>query len=250
MEKHHYQRPLRVGSAGGLGSPNAIAAAFTLGSAYVLTGSVNQCTIESELGSFGKKLLMQAKNSDVAMAPAADMFELGAGVQVLTRGTMFAPRARKLRMLFLRYSNWQAIPKKEQIKIERDILRESFAQAWASTKAWWLKRDKNEVLRAKKDPKHRMALVFRAYLGQASHWAIKNDPQRRADYQIWCGPAMGAFNHWVKDSFLEPLENRTVVQIAKNLMEGAAVLQRAQQLRSLGVDVPNQAFNFRPRKLI
>ena len=66
-----------------------------------------------------------------------------------------------------------------------------------------------------------MALVFRAYLGQSSRWAITGDPSRRADYQIWCGPAMGAFNAWVRGSFLEDPAARTVVQVARNLMGGS-----------------------------
>jgi trans-AT polyketide synthase, acyltransferase and oxidoreductase domains len=60
---------------------------------------------------------------------------------------------------------------------------------------------------------------------------------------------MGAFNQWVKGSFLEPAENRSVVQVALNLLEGAAAVTRAQQLRALGVPVPDQAFQFVPRML-
>ena len=94
-----------------------------------------------------------------------------------------------------------------------------------------------------------MALVFRWYLGQSSRWAIQGLPERRLDYQIWCGPAMGAFNAWVQGSFLEPIAQRTVVQIALNLLEGAAAITRAQQLRSYGVPVAAEAFDFRPRPL-
>ena len=94
-----------------------------------------------------------------------------------------------------------------------------------------------------------MALVFRWYLGLSSRWAIEGRPDRRMDYQIWCGPAMGAFNAWTAGSFLEAPAARGVVQIALNLMEGAAVLTRAQQLRALGVAVPAEAFHFRPRPL-
>ena len=72
---------------------------------------------------------------------------------------------------------------------------------------------------------------------------------RRLDYQLWCGPAMGAFNAWVRGSFLAPVANRTVVQIALNLLEGAAVVTRAQQLRSYGLPVPGTVFDFRPRPL-
>ena len=94
-----------------------------------------------------------------------------------------------------------------------------------------------------------MALCFRWYLGLSSRWAIAGEASRRLDFQIWCGPAMGAFNDWVKGSFLEPAEARSVTQIALNLLEGAAVATRAHQLRSYGAPVPNTAFRFRPRPL-
>ena len=42
---------------------------------------------------------------------------------------------------------------------------------------------------------------------------------------------------------------RTAVQVARNLMEGAAAVTRAQQLRSAGLAVPASAFDFRPRPL-
>jgi len=94
-----------------------------------------------------------------------------------------------------------------------------------------------------------MALVFRWYLGSANRWATAGDAARRLDYQIWCGPAMGAFNTWVSDSFLADPANRGVVQIGLNLLEGAAVITRAQQARTYGVAVPSSAFSFRPRPL-
>ena len=47
---HGYDRPIRLGAAGGLGTPSAVASAFALGASYVLTGSVNQVTVESGLG--------------------------------------------------------------------------------------------------------------------------------------------------------------------------------------------------------
>ena len=60
---------------------------------------------------------------------------------------------------------------------------------------------------------------------------------------------MGAFNQWTADTFLADPSQRTVVQVARNLMEGAAVVTRAQQLRSYGVPVPSAGFDFRPRPL-
>jgi len=174
---------------------------------------------------------------------------MGVNVQVLRRGSMFAPRARKLYEIYRSYASLEAIPAAERGKIERELLRASFDEAWASTRAFWLTRDAAEVTRAEADPKHRMALVFRSYLGLSSRWAIDGVTERSADFQIWCGPAMGAFNSWTAGSFLADPAQRSVVQVARNLMEGAAAITRAQQLRSYGVAVPAQGFDFRPRRL-
>lgn len=242
-------RVIRIGAAGGLGTPGSVAAAFALGAAYVQTGSVNQSCVEAGLHPRARKMLAKAGMADVIMAPAADMFEMGVDVQVLKRGSLFAPRARKLYEFYRAYPSFDAIPAEERQKIEQQMLRNDYASAWASTREFWLKREPAQVERAEHDPKHRMALVFRSYLGLASRWAIDGVEDRESDYQIWCGPAMGAFNRWVEGSFLEASEARTVAQVALNLLEGAAVVTRAQQLRSYGVPVPAAAFDFRPRPL-
>ena len=244
-----YERPIRVGAAGGLGTPSAVAAAFSLGAAFVLTGSVNQACVESGLHEDGRKMLAEADLADVIMAPAADMFEMGVEVQVLRRGTMFAVRARKLYELYKTYDSFESAPQAERDKVESQLLRATFNAAWQSTRTFWLERDPDEVTRAEQDAKHKMALVFRSYLGQSSRWAIAGDASRRTDFQIWCGPAMGAFNGWTAGTFLADPAQRGVVQVARNLMEGAAVVTRAQQLRTYGVPVPAAAFDFRPRPL-
>jgi trans-AT polyketide synthase/acyltransferase/oxidoreductase domain-containing protein len=99
------------------------------------------------------------------------------------------------------------------------------------------------------DPKHKMALVFRSYLGRSSIWAIQGEPTRRIDYQVWCGPAMGAFNQWVKGSFLEAPANRRTVEVALNLLFGAAVATRANWLRAQGIAIPAGAGAIRPLAL-
>ncbi len=248
--EHGYSRPIRVGAAGGLGTPAAVAGAFALGAAYVLTGSVNQSAVESGLSAAGKALLAQAEISDVMMAPAADMFELGVDVQVLKRGTMFGVRARRLYELYRDYDSLEALPATVRGELESKFFLASADDIWASTRRYFEAVDPAQVERAERDPKHRMALVFRWYLGKSSSWAIHGDDEHRIDYQIWCGPAMGAFNAWVAGSFLAPPEGREVVQIARNLLEGAAVVTRSQQLRTYGVPVPAAAFQFRPRRLV
>ncbi len=244
-----YTRPIRIGAAGSLGTPTAVASAFNLGAAYVLTGSVNQACLESGLSADGKKLLADARLGDFVMAPAADMFELGVRVQVLQRGTMFASRAKRLYEMYQRHDGLSQLSAEDNRRLEQDILRKPIAEAWKDTAAYWRQRDAREVQKAEQDPKHQMALVFRSYLGQSSRWAISGEPSRKADFQIWCGPAMGAFNAWTQGSFLASPERRTVGQVALNLLEGAATITRAQLLRSAGVPMPAASFDFRPRPL-
>ncbi len=248
-EAHGFTRAIRVGAAGGIGTPAAVAAAFQLGAAYVLTGSVNQAAVESGLSPFGKRLLCNADLADVVMAPAADMFELGVKVQVLKRGTMFGVRAQRLYDIYNAHDSLETLPADVRKRLEHEILQSPVEEVWQGCEQFFHERDPAELERAQRDPKHRMALVFRWYLGLSSKWAIRGVDGRQMDYQIWCGPAMGAFNAWVAGSFLEPPAQRTVVQIARNLLEGAAVITRAQQLRSHGVAVPSAAFQFAPRPL-
>jgi len=244
-----YAHPPRVGAAGGLGTPGAVAAAFQLGADYVLTGSVNQATIEAGLSDAAKELLCQAGLADCTMAPSADMFELGVKVQVLRKGTFFPQRAGRLYELYTKHESLDAIPAGEREKLERELFRQPLSAVWEKCVQFFTTRDPHELERAAGDAKHKMALVFRYYLGMSSHWPIVGDAERRHDFQIWCGPAMGSFNAWAAGSFLAAPENRTVEQIALNLMEGAAAIIRAGQLRSLGVAVPADAFEFRPRRL-
>ncbi|MGA3239337.1 MAG: PfaD family polyunsaturated fatty acid/polyketide biosynthesis protein [Bryobacteraceae bacterium] len=247
--KSNYARPIRVGAAGGIGAPASVAAAFSLGAAYVLTGSINQSAVEAGTSQAVKAMLAKAEISDVMMAPAADMFELGVKVQVLKRGAMFPVRAAQLHKVYSEFSSLDAIPADLRGQLERDVFLASFDDIWADCVRFWQLRDPGQIAKAAKDQRHRMALVFRWYLGNASRWATGGDAARQLDYQIWCGPAMGAFNAWVSDSFLADPANRDVVQIGLNLLEGAAVITRAHQARTYGVAVPSSAFSYRPRLL-
>jgi PfaD family protein len=98
--KFDYFLPLRVGAAGGIGTPAAILAAQDMGMSYFVTGSINQSCLESGMSEGGKVLLAKASQTDMNQAPAADMFELGSKVQVLKYGSLFAPRALKLAELY------------------------------------------------------------------------------------------------------------------------------------------------------
>ena len=249
--KYQYSDPLCVGLAGGISTPQAAAAAFQMGAAYILTGSVNQSCVEADISRDVKQLLVQAQQADVAMAPSADMFEIGARVQVLKRGTMFPLKAKKLYSYYRQYKRYEDIPEKEREHIEQKILMSDFETEWRRTREFFAARGQTkEIEKAQSDPRHKMALVFRSYLGLASKWAVRGDAKRKMDYQVWCGPAIGAFNQWVKGTFLEAPENRKVAQIALNILFGAAVLTRASWVKRQGVSLPDHAMDIRPMENI
>ena len=244
--RHGYAVKLRAGLAGGIATPAAAAAAFAMGAAYIMTGSVNQACIESGTSDEVRQMLAETRQADVCMAPAADMFEMGVTVQVLKRGTMFPMRASKLYELYRSCGSLEEIPAAERDKLEKTFFQVPLEQVWQDTRGYFLKRDPRQVERAERDPKHRMALVFRWYLGQAAHWAKDGQTDRRIDYQVWCGPAMGAFNEWAAGSFLEAPERRTVTTVARNIIFGAARLTRANILRYQGLSIPEDALHTEP----
>jgi PfaD family protein len=236
--RHGYDRPLRVGAAGGISTPWAAAAALAMGAGYLVTGSVNQSCLEAATSDAVRRMLAQAQQADIAMAPAADMFEMGVKVQVLKRGTLFAMRAAKLYELYRAHNGLDQIAPAERANLEKTIFRAPLETIWEQTKDFFQTRDPSRIERADRDPKQKMALVFRWYLGMSSHWANTGEPSRAVDYQIWCGPAMAAFNDWVRGSFLEHPANRRVATVAKNVLYGAAVLTRARFASAQGVSLP------------
>lgn len=234
QQQFNYPMQLRVGLGGGIGTPQSAAAAFSMGAAWIMVGSVHQACVESGTSDTVRSMLAETRQADVTMAPAADMFEMGVTVQVLKRGTMFAMRAAKLYEFYRSHDSLEAIPAAEREKLEKTVFLAPLEQIWQQTRSFFLQRDPRQVERAEREPKHRMALVFRWYLGQAAHWAKDGDPKRTIDYQVWCGPAMGAFNEWVKGSPLEAPANRRAACVARNILEGAATISRANLQRFTG----------------
>jgi len=242
-----YDQPIGVGLGGGIATPESAAAAFAMGAAYILTGTINQACRESGSSDLVRQMLAEAQQADVTMAPSADMFEMGVRVQVLKRGTMFALRAQKLYEYYRRYPSWEAIPPADRQMLERDYFKCDFATEWHQTRRFFARRDPRQITRAEEDAHHRLALVFRAYLGKSSKWANAGEPTRQMDYQVWCGPAIGAFNQWTKGSVLEKPENRECVTVAQNLLLGAAVTLRANWIRLQGVALPPGVEKYMPQ---
>jgi len=236
--KNHYPNPVRIGAGGGIGTPASVLGAFSMGAAYVVTGSVNQSCIEASTSSQVKEALAGAAAPDMMMAPSADMFEMGVKVQVLKRGTMFPMRSQKLYDTYLKYDGIDQIDPAERQELEKKIFQNDLDSIWDECVKFFTERDPGQLEKAQDNPKRKMALIFRWYLGLATHWGIQGNPERSLDYQIWCGPSMGAFNDWVRGTQLEASENRKAVLIADQLMQGAAYQYRLNQLTLQGISTP------------
>ena len=61
QRKYGYEKPVRIGVAGGIATPQSALAAFMMGAAYIVTGSINQSCIEAGTSEYTKKLLAKQK---------------------------------------------------------------------------------------------------------------------------------------------------------------------------------------------
>lgn len=230
-----YQKKIRVGAGGGIGTGLSCLGAFEMGAAYVVTGSVNQSCVESGTSDYVRQLLTETAMADVTMAPCADLFEQGTKVQVIKKKTMYAQNAQKLYEYYVKYPSFEAIPAPDRDRIEKKILKASFDEIWNVTREYFSRVDPGKISLAEKNPKMKMALVFRWYLGNASRWAVEGAEGRTFDMQIWCGQSMGAFNLWVKGTLLEKAENRHVGEVANLLLRSCAYHYMKSLLIRMGI---------------
>ena len=169
---------------------------------------------------------------------------------------MFAARAKRLYELFVRYDSLDDIPAEERKKLEQQVFRKEMETIWKETVDYYINvlKDEAKIQQAGKDPKLKMSLVFRWYLGLSSTWANTGVADRATDYQVWCGPAIGAFNDFIRGTYLDPAVAGAypdVAQINLQLFRGACYLKRLRAIqgnpRLGGVDVfDGQLAEYRP----
>jgi len=220
-EKSPHFGPLFVGAGGGIGTPEAAAASFVLGADYLVTGSINQCSVEAGTSEAVKEMLAEMNVYDTAYAPSGAMFELGSKVQVLKKGLFFPSRAEKLVSLYHQHESLEAIDAKLARQIQDRYLKRSFADILIEIQDG---ASEEETDRIQRMGKYRMAQTFRCYFSDATRWALAGDMDHKVDFQIHCGPAQGAFNQWVSGSELNCWRDRHVDDIAHRLLDETASL--------------------------
>ncbi|HEU0123300.1 MAG TPA: ACP S-malonyltransferase [Bryobacteraceae bacterium] len=230
-QRYPERRRIHVGAAGGIGTPQAAAAIFVMGADFILTGSINQCTVEAGTSELVKELLQEMNVHDTDYAPSGDLFELGATIQVLKKGILFPARANKLVSLHRQFDSLEGIDQKTRQQIQERYFKRSFADVYAEVCAAY---PAAEIERAERNPKHRMALVFKRYFKDTTRWALAGDADHKVDFQIHCGPALGAFNQWAARQGMQSWRGRHVARIAEGLMTETAEVLGSRLTMMLG----------------
>jgi len=228
-EKYKYNTDIRVGLAGGIGTPQAVASAFIMGADFVMTGSINQCTLEANTSNLVKDLLMEMNIQDTSYCSAGDLFEMGAKIQVLRKGVLFPFRANKLYKLYKEYNDLTQIPLEIVSELEKKYFEMSISEVWGNVKEHLEKTDRSDkVAKAIQNPRYKMTLIFKWYFYFSSEAALSGSVKDKVNFQIHTGPSLGSFNQWVKNTPLEHWKNRHVDEIGEKLMEAAALeIQKA-----------------------
>lgn len=221
--QHQYQQRVCIGAAGGIGTPEAVHASFVLGAEYIMTGSINQCSVEANTSEIVKNMLQEVNVQDTEYAPAGDMFELGAKVQVLKKGVFFPTRANRLYELYRQYESLDEIDVKIQTQLQERFFHHTFDEIFELVQR---KLSPNEIEKAKSSPKYKMLLTFKWYFGWATESAISGKADNKVNFQVQCGPSLGAFNQWVKGTELENWRKRKVDVMGLKLMNGASELMK------------------------
>ena len=221
MSRYLYRKRIRVGASGGIGSPEAAAAAFIMGADFITTGSINQCTVEAGTSDSVKDMLQDMDVKDTAYAPAGDMFESGAKVQVLRKGVFFPGRGNRLYELYTRHNSLDEIDRQTIKQLEQNYFGRTLEEVWLETKAYYSKINLGAET-PEPSPKQKMALIFKWYFVHSTRLAMHGSEEEKVNYQVHCGPALGAFNQWVKGTSLESWRNRHVSDLAERIMNGAA----------------------------
>ncbi len=226
-----YAQPIHLGLAGGLGSGDAIFGAFMLGADFVMTGSINQCTVESGQSDAVKDILQRLTPHDTAMAPAGDADELGQQIQVMRKGNLFASKAQRLHDLYRAHEGLDELAPETCEELERDYFRERLDEVIARVKTY-SRKGLGKPERSATHRKHEMGLVFREYYRRCAEAALRGDVSRRVEFQVHTGPALGSLNQQLAGTELENWRSRRVDGLAEHLLQGALTQWRQTLLRT------------------
>ncbi|MBL8298629.1 MAG: hypothetical protein JNN30_09820 [Rhodanobacteraceae bacterium] len=131
-------------------------------------------------------------------------------------------RANKLYELYQRFGSIEEVDERTRQQIQEKYFRRSFDDVWNETRSYCPRAAPQSLQEIERSPEPKMALIFKWNFVHTTRLAMQGVPNQQVDYQIHCGPALGAFKQWMKNTPLESWRNRYDADLGKRLMEGAA----------------------------
>ena len=221
-KEYSYRKIIHVGAAGGIGTPQGAAMMFALDADFIMTGSINQCTLEAGTSRIVKNMLCGLEVQDTDYAPAGDMLEYGSQVQVVKKGTFFTGRANKLYDIYKHHDSIEDIEEEVKEQLECSIYKTKLENILEEEKTYYKANSEKDYQRLIVDKKFQLLVVIQWYFRNSTKFAIEGIQERKIDYQIQCGKSLGAFNDWVKSTEYSLLNNRKVVDINRYIMKETA----------------------------
>lgn len=210
------RKEVRVGICGGIGNPQMLALAFFAGADFIMTDTINQCTVEAETSAHVKDLLQSAKENDFTFAPADDLFEFGERISVLKRGTLYPARAQKVYDIYSKYASVEEIS-----KADTKLLTEKYFGIKLSEMYQRIMKTVSEEERKliSEQPKYKLGLIMKGYLQECFHQAQAGEKESEINYGIAVERDMADINRWLQGTDIEHWDRRSIDVIAKRIME-------------------------------
>lgn len=226
-ESYGMKKRVRIGICGNIGNPQMLAVAFFSGADFVMTSTINQCTLEADTSERVKELLQEAKENDFLFAPTDNLFEFGEKKSILKKGTLYAVRAQKVYDIYLKYSSLEEIPDEQEELLEY-YFGISLEQMYQSI----VRRVSNrEKILIGEQPKYKLGVVLKEYLQLCFIQVKIGEKDWEINYGIEVGSELADMNRWLEGTDLETWKQRKVTIIAKRMMdEGADLLKKNCQL--------------------
>ena len=247
--QYRLQRPVRVGAAGGLGSPLSVAGAFAMGAAYVMTGSVNQACVESGLSARAapcRPVWVLPMSSWPRRPTCSSLVSI---CRSSSAGPCSVRGPKKLYELYVSNSGLHAIVGEPR----RDLEKKSSGKA--SRKSGRRRSSSGSVVTPRSSSWPRATRSTRWPWYSAGIWASRVGGRSRVRPTARSTTRFGAGRPWARSTAgcaTASSRHLSVVRSFRsrsNLLEGAAQITRAQQARTSGVPVPTNAFHYKPRPL-
>ncbi len=153
---------------------------------------------------------------------AGDMFEVGA-TSSRQEEHLLPPPAPSCE-LYLRHDSSTDLDARTRATLENNYFKRSLDGCVGGDPRPPGRRSPARLAEVERSPKQKMAHVFRWYFVHSTRLAPARRRSRASTTRSTCGPALGAFNTWVRGTELEPWRGRRVDVIAERLLRETAAL--------------------------